>query len=231
MSDPTKARLSVAVLVAACATSSRPRVDRPDQLPAHTYRVPKDVGRLVVDDAAFAELARPLRIDVEGDLARYDIRDATTLKDHLFILALLDALDDRWTESLGCIDRVAAVEDKPGDKVMTGLSIRVWADARTHGGDSPVAFRGALERKLSTMPIDLVRQGLSMMRTMGQVFTPEICRQLTDQEVGPKIKDGAVSLAEAQTIAFQRYAVKRLVPVGKVIDDVLGARGIQAIKQ
>ena len=105
------------------------------------------------------------------------------LKDRLFILALLDALDGHWTEALARIDRIAAVETKPADKVMTGLTIRVWSDALAHGGDHD-AFRAALERKLATMPIDLVRTELSILRTMGQVFTPDACRKLVDQEIG-----------------------------------------------
>lgn len=46
--------------------------------------------------------------------------------------------------------------------------------------------------------------------------------------IGSHVRDGTVSLDDAQTIAFQRYAVKRLVQVGPVIDAVLGAHGIEA---
>jgi hypothetical protein len=211
-------------LLGACASTPRPAGSA---LPVHTYRVPADVGRLVIDATAFTELARPLRADVEADLARPELRDPAVIKEHLFILALLDALEDRFPASLGRIDRIAALETQPGPKVMTGLTIRVWADARTHGGDDPEAFRGALERKLVSMPIDLVRSDLSMLRTMGRVFSPEVCRRLVDQAVGSQIKDGAISLEQAQTVAFQRYAVVRLVPVGRVIDEVLGAYGIE----
>src|SRR5689334_1470434 len=85
--------LVVLALVAACGGAQRPRVDRADQLPVHRYPVTGDVGRLVVDEAAFAAVARPLRADMERDLAQLDIRDPESLKDRLFVLALLDALD------------------------------------------------------------------------------------------------------------------------------------------
>jgi len=219
--------LIVVLLAAACASAAQPRVDRADQLPGHRYRVPRDVGRLVIDPAAFAELARPLRTDLEHDFASFDIREPATLKDHLFILALLDALDGRWTEALARIDRIAAVETKPVEKVMTGLTIRLWVDARAHGG-GPDAFRAALERKLATMPIDLVRGELSILRTLGQVFTPDVCRGLVDDKIGPQVENGTISLDQAEAITFQRYAVLHLVPVGSVIDQVLGEHGIEA---
>lgn len=221
--------LIVLLLITACSAAPRPRVDHPDQLPRHRYPVPADVGSLVVDAAAFGELARPLRATVERDLADHDIRDPASLKDRLFVLALLDALDGRWPEALARIDRIAAIEVVPARKAMTGLTIRVWADARAHGG-TPEAFRAALERKLAAMPIELVRADLSMLRTMGQVFSPALCRRLVDDEIGPHLDGGAVSFTQAEAIAFQRYAVVHLVPVGKVIDEVLGARGIAPVQ-
>jgi len=219
-------RLLVFLLVAACASAPRPRVERADQLPRHRYPLAGPVGALVVDAAAFARLAGPLRADMESDLARFDIREPESLKDRLFILALLDALDNRWPEALARVDQVAAVETKPADKAMTGLTIRVWTDAIAHGGTVD-AFRAALDRKLATMPFDLVRGHLSTLRTMSQVFTPDVCRQLVESEIGKHLDNGALNLEQAQAIAFQRYAVVRLVPVGAIIDQSLGARGIQ----
>ena len=204
------------LLLVACAAQQRP---------AHTYPVPADVGLLVVDAAAFADFARGVRADLEADLAG---RDAQALKDRLFVLALLDALDDRWAESVARLDQIVAVEDNPVARIMTGLTIRVWADARAQGGDTPEAFRAAFERKLATLPlpIDRVRDQLAALRMMGRTFTPEVCIQLIDEHVGAEAKKGPVSLDSVHSIAFQRYAVVRLVPVGKVIDDVLAARGI-----
>lgn len=220
-------RWLVVFLIAGCAAAPRPRVERADQLPTHRYPVTGSVGRLVIDAPAFSDLARRLRADVERDLAEYDIRARASQQDRRFILALLDALDGRWPEAIAELDRIAAIEVRPADKVMTGLTIRVWVDAIAHGGGRE-AFRAALERKLASMPLDLVRGQLSMLRTMGQVFTPEVCRRLVDAEIGAHLDGGALSLEQAQAVAFQRYAVVHLVPVGDVIDHVLGDRGIQS---
>jgi hypothetical protein len=202
------------LLLVACAAHQRP---------AHTYPVPADVGRLVVDDAAFADFARPVRADLESDLAG---RDPPALKERLFVLALFDALDDRWGDSVARLDRIVALEENPVARVMTGLTIRVWADARAHGGDTPEAFRAALERKLATLPIDRAREQLAMLRMMGRTFTPEVCRQLIDENLAAEANKGPIALDSVHAIAFQRYAVVRLVPVGTVIDEVLAAHGI-----
>jgi hypothetical protein len=221
--------LATAATGAACAgsaTAQRAPIDRADQLPSHRYPLTGPAGDLVVDAAAFANLAGKLRADIESDLARFDIREPESLKDRLFVLALLDALDNRWPAALARIDQIAAVETKPASKAMTGLTIRVWTDAIAHGGDA-TAFHAALERKLATLPIDLVRDDLSTLRTMAQVFTPDVCRQLVESEIGRHLVNNSLSLEQAQAIAFQRYAVVRLVPVASAIDKALAARGIE----
>jgi hypothetical protein len=215
------------MVIAACRPAPQTAVERPAQGVDHRYPV-ADPGRLVIDGAAFAELAQRLRPDLDRDLANRAVRDDGQ-RDRWFLRALLDALDDHWDRAVADIDRAAALETNPADRAMTGLTIRVWADAIAHGGGVE-AFRAALERKLSTMPIDLVRGQLSMLRTMGQVFSPDMCRKLVDDEIGAHLDHGALSLEQAQAVAFQRYAVVRLVPVGAVIDQVLGARGIEPVQ-
>ena len=208
------------ILLVACG-GAPPRATAPTG--EHRYPVPAEVGQLLVDGPKFAELARALRRDAEADL-----RTASNVKfiqDRRFVLALLDALDERWPEAVAELDRSRAIETDPRAKVMTGLTIRLWADALAHGG-TPEAFEAALERKLATMPIDLVREDLSLLRTIGQVFSPETCKKLVDDSV--RVQAGTIGFDDAEGVAFQRYAVVRLVPVGPVIDRVLGAHGIAA---
>lgn len=186
----------------------------------HRYPVPADVGRLVVDDAAFAELARALARDAQADLRTAS--NPRLLKDRRFVLALLDALDGRWPEAVAQLDAARALETDPRQRAMTGLTIRVWADAR----GAPAAFEAALEAQLAALPIDLVRDDLGLLRTMAQVFSPETCQRLVTDAV--RVRAGTIGFDDAEGVAFQHYAVKRLVPVGAVLDRVLGAHGIAA---
>ncbi len=217
-----------ALLPWACARAPAQHANRPE--PGHGYPVPADVGRLVSDDGAFAAFAGPLRRDLQREVDRGDLRGAS-LTDHLFVLALLDAIDDQWPDAIARIDRIASLTADPVDKAMRGLTIRVWADTYARGDASPAGFRAAMARALDRLPIDRVRDQLSMLRTMAQVFTPEVCRQLVEQQVAPHIEHGSATLEQAQAIAFQHYAVKRLVPVGPIIDAVLKSRGIAARTQ
>jgi len=188
------------------------------------YPVPPDVERLLDDDAGFARFARVLRGDLERRLARRDFpRDAR--KADLFDLAVLDALDGDWESADRRVREVMALEDEPAAKLMTGLTIRVWAEARRAGGDPSAGFRRALEVAVAAMPREVVREQLAMLEAMGRVFSLDACRALVKEHIGPDAADGSIAREQASALVFQRYAVQHLVPVGAVIVDVLAAPG------
>ncbi|HEY5945402.1 MAG TPA: hypothetical protein VIV40_07920 [Kofleriaceae bacterium] len=198
--------MKVLVLLAllGCHASSSPA-------PSRVLHVPQDVGVLVSDGAAFARFAREVRAALAG----------TTNPDERFVLAMLDALDERWPAAVATLDQLAAADPNPTSRVMRGLTIRVWAAAAT------TSFRAALEAQLDAMPVQQLTGPLGELRAMATVFTPAVCRQLVTESVGPHVHDGSVPREDAHTIVFQRYAVVRLVPVAKDIDEVLAARHIE----
>jgi len=179
------------------------------------YRVPADVGVLVSDPPAFAAFEADLRAGVERELPA---STGEAKKDRLFTLALLDALDGHWPAAVARLDQIAALESSPAARAMRGLTIRIFAE----GGD----LRQAMEHQLAQLPIELVRDQLAMLRTMAQVFTPAVCRQLVVENV--KARGGRVSFDDAQAIAFQRYAVVYLVPAAATIDKTLAEHGIES---
>jgi hypothetical protein len=187
------------------------------------YHVPAEVGSIVVDDKAFAAFVAEVRPDLERESKA---KDPEVAKARLFVLSMLDALDGKWPGALAYLDRVRDLEATPEDKAMTGLTLRVWTDV---SGDA-TKYRAAFDARAKQLPKDKLAEQLAMLRTMAQVFTPDVCRQLVNQEVSPHVKDGTVDIEQAHAIVFQRYAVVRLVPVAKDIDDVLGALGVQALK-
>ena len=218
-------RLSAALLLAACASQhggGKPRIEKPVDLPEHTYRVPPEPGRLVVEAAGFAELAKQMRADLERDLAEYDIRDPAIVKDHLFNLAILYALDGQWQPALDRLDRASALEDKPALRAMMGLTIRVWAAAILGGHDDATGFREALEHKLASLPIDVVREELRQLVTLAGLVTPQFCQSIIDLQMGQVARQkGTITLDGAEGILFQRWLYLRLIPVAPAIPEVV----------
>jgi hypothetical protein len=221
-------RLLIAlVFLAACGSATAPPASPAPAAPAGRYPVPSPVGSIVNDAAAFATFAAAVRPDVERDTRT--VTDPVALQSRWFVIALLDALDDRYDAALGALDRVASFETSAAQKAMVGLTIRVHADAGV--GATPAAFRAALDARIDTLPVAELGAELSMLRTLGQVLTPAVCQQLVEGAVAPAVKDGTVDMEQVHALVFQRYAVVRLVPYGKVIDEALAARGIEPVRE
>jgi hypothetical protein len=218
--------LTLVVLVGCSHAAVPPKAARARD---HRYAVPPEVERLLVDEAAFGAFARELRRDVEADVAQGAALDRSTRRDRLFDLALLDALDGNWELAVTRLDTIAAEEPDPAAKVMTGLTIRVWADARRAGGDLHAAFAAVLEERVRHMPYELLKEPFAMLREMGKVFSREYCQQLVREFAGAEAKTGSLSLEKADAVLFQRYVVVNLVPVGAetfaVMDRVIVAHG------
>jgi hypothetical protein len=215
------AGLALLLLVAACAHA-------PPAARARRYPVPADVERLLVDDAAFAALVRAVRPDLEADVALgIAVVGWSTWRDRQFDLALLDALDGNWELAVHDLDVIAREEKDPAAKIMTGLTIRVWADARRAGGDLHAAFGAALAERVRHMPYELLETPFAMLRQMGASFTREVCMGLIHDFAGASAAKGSLAIGEVEAVLFQRYVVLNLVPVGdeivRVMDGVIAA--------
>jgi hypothetical protein len=222
----------ILIVLALAAACSAPQSPSPATAPlaaptAGRYPVPTPVGSIVNDAAAFATFGAAVRPDVEHDTGTVTTPEA--LQSRWFVIALLDALAGDYPASLAALDRVAALEKSPAQKAMVGLTIRVHADA---GPDAtPEAFRRALDARIAALPIAELGKELSTLRTLGQILSPAVCQKLVDDAIGPHVKAGTVDIEQAQALAFQRYAIVKLVPYGKVIDEVLAARGIEPLRE
>jgi hypothetical protein len=218
--------LSVVVGASACGGAQKPENEVASTAPsAAVYPVPSPIASIVTDRIAFATFAKAVRPDLEKDIKN---SDPTIAKSRLFVLAMLDALEDRWGDAVVALDKAALFETTPEGKAMLGLTLRVWNDARgiSGGAADHDAFRVALDTRLTGLKLNELMEQLLVLRAMGQTFTPEVCAELVATEVGPHVIDGKVGIDDAHAIVFQRFAVVNLVPVGKVIDEVLAAKGI-----
>jgi hypothetical protein len=191
---------AVAILALACHASPRGGDDA-------RFDVPTDVGRLVIDDRAFETWAAKVRPTLET-IANPQAQ---------FIVAMLDALDERWQDAIAKLDNIAAHDPDEATRELRGLTIRAWAD----GGRG--SFRQRFAAHVDRLPRS-VRRDLSELRAMANLLTPTRCREIVEQQVGSKY--GGVTLADVHVIVFQRYAVVRIVPVADDIDEVLGASGV-----
>lgn len=128
----------------AWAQTAKPRIEKAADLPRFTYPVEGPLEDIVRSADRFAPLGAAVRRDIQGVLARYEIPDRATRRSLITLVAVLDYLDGRYDDALARAEEVRGLQDKPADKLLSGLRLRVMAAAAKAHGPAGEAFRRAV---------------------------------------------------------------------------------------
>lgn len=205
-------------LAAGCAPA-RVKVDRADQLPRFSYAVPADLESVVRDRAQFDALARQVRRDAEDVLARYEISERATQRSLLGLLLQLDLLEGRPADALKRADQIQALQEKPSDKLLSGLSQRAMATAIQAGlkPGTPAfaeAVATAVAQRLETLPYAVIRNDIERakagMETVGETL---VLGRVRDVLQPVARQSGTLSSDLAPAIVFARYGLEFTLPL------------------
>src|SRR5688500_13417495 len=118
------ASLVASPVVAQYQAAPKQRVEKAADLPRFNYKIDGKVEELLRDDAKFKAFAQKLRTDIDSVLIRYEIPDKSVERGYLATLAQLDYLEGRYDDAMLRVDRIRALEEKPADKLISGLTLR-----------------------------------------------------------------------------------------------------------
>src|SRR6185436_2977140 len=171
-------RLLIAI-VALCfalpaAAQTKKRVDKAAELPVFTYKVDGKLETLIRDDAKFNAFARDLRRDTESLLAQYDITDKAKLRELEGVLVRLDLIEGRYDSALAGAARIRELEEKPADKLLSGLLVRAIVEARhTVGNTNSEAYRREVSRlisaELAPMPYEVIQHEIKEAKMSAEI--------------------------------------------------------------
>lgn len=104
--------LSLSVAFSALA-ADKPRIEKEADIPRFSYSIAYPLEKVVRDRDLFVKTTAPVRADMESVLAKY-----------LQTLMLLDFLLGNYDAALAISETVRALEEKPSDKLLSGLRLR-----------------------------------------------------------------------------------------------------------
>lgn len=228
------AAAALAVLIACAAPlavqaqAAKPRIEKAADLPRFTYKLDAKVEEVVRSRERFAAFAAQVRRDVDSVLAGYEIPDKATQRDLLSQLAALDFLDAQYDRSVERLEQVRALQDKPADKLLSGLRLRAMAQAaKAHGvgGEAYAKAVGeAIAKEIAPMPRELVENGIKEAKagaeTMGEGrsigYLREVVQPVVDQ-------NGALSSDFAPALVSIRLLITSVLPLKQTLVDTYGA--------
>jgi hypothetical protein len=230
---PLALAISLAMLALACTAppalaQAKPRIEKAADLPRFTYKIDGKVDEIVRNAERFAPLAEAIRRDVESVLARHEIADKAAQRSLLTQLMLLDMIDGRYDEALVRAQALRALEEKPADKLLSSLRLRVMAQAAKAHGLGSEAYRSAvgelLAQELAALPFDVVGNNVRELKAGAELLGEgrligrlrEVLQPIVD-------KSGELSSDFAPQLLSTRYTLLLALPLKQVFIDTFSS--------
>ena len=212
--------------------AARVRIDKAADLPRFSYPVSGRLEDLVRaapgSDAAYTRLATALRRDTESVLARYDIGDKAAQRDLLGLLAQLDFLDGRYDQALARAEEVRALQDKPADKLLSGLRLRAMVAGARRGPPDSAAYRQGvadyLRSELKGLPFAVVANDIRQAKASAELIGEGLVLGRTREVLQP-MADSSGSLGSdfAPGLINARLALQAVLPLKATLVEVYSA--------
>jgi subtilisin family serine protease len=230
---PNVHRFLLAVFALLFATvalaDNKPRIEKASDLPRFSYRIQGSVEDVIRDDAKFRQFAGDVRRDTESVLAKYDIADHATLRQLEGELAQLDWLAGNAGSALERIARIRELQDKPADKLMSGLQLRAMIGAEKQAGNrTSEAYAADVGRliaaDLDAMPYDVVQNEVREAKASAEIISEALTLGYVRNVIQPTVdKAGGVSSDLAPAIVNAKYRLVATLPLKKTLVAIYGA--------
>ena len=202
----------------AAPADAKPRIERAADLPRFTYRLSGPLDALVREREKFAPFGAELRRNVDSVLAGYDIPDKATQRDLITQLAILDFLEGRHDLALLRAEQARALQEKPADKLMSGLRLRAAATAARSQAVGSQAWKKAvgdiMTRELAAMPFAVVQNEVRELKASSELIGDALILGNLREQLQPIVnKTGNLSSDFASGLLSARYALTVLLPL------------------
>lgn len=211
--------LLLALTAATVAAQDKIPIKSQDDLPRHTYKLAETATELLQSDEQFAALAKAVRVDVEADLAKYQIEDASTLQRLYNVLVNLDLLEGRFAAALKGMARIRGLETKEAKKLMSGLVGGAYVAAREQAGQDDTKFRAVFRERLLTklrpLPWGIVADDIKQRKGQTEIITEPLLMGMVSSAIDPAVAKtgGEISADIAQQLVSMRFALKVMIPL------------------
>ena len=211
------------LLAGAAVAEGKKRIDKAADLPRFSYKLDARLEDMVRDDAKFKPFAAEVRRDLECILAQYDIEDKATLRQILGEVAQLDLLNGNYDAALTRVAQVKALEDKPADKLLSGITTRaIVAGVRASPDRTSATYRAAVARsiksELAAMPYDVIANDAKEIKAGAELLGEGRLIGNVREVLQPSVdKNGSLSSDLAPTLVRIKYVYRYILPLKPVL--------------
>jgi len=211
------------------AQAPKKKITRAADLPQFSYPISGKVEDLLHSDEAFAKLMAQIRHDVESVLANYDIDEAAAKRRLIGTLARIDMLEGKDQDALRRLVEVQALEDKPAQKLTSGLTLRAMLEARAQYKDrnSPDYRRQVyklIRQSLDAMPFEVVENDIKGAKASYELLSEGLILGQIQSVFDPVVqKTGALSDVLADQLPAIRLTLTEVAPLKDSLVEAFGS--------
>jgi subtilisin family serine protease len=217
-------------LPASAFAQAKERIEKAADMPRFSYRIDGPLEDLVKDAQAFGRFAADVRRDIQSVLDRYEIADKAAHRDLLTVLAQIDFLEGRYADAAKHTEAVRALEEKPADKLISGLGIRAMVAAQAKVGNvTSDAYRQEVGRQIASelagYPYPVIANDIKNYNRSAEIIGEALLLGSVRDQLQPVVDKagGVLSSDFAPAIVRARYGLTARLPLKQTLIDTYGA--------
>jgi Subtilase family len=225
--------LSLTAIVAGAA-SGKKAVSSADDLPRHEYAITEAPSAMLGDADAMARLAAQVGRDCEADLRDYDITDRTTVENFKTTQLAIAMLKGDYASVPGIVSEIRAIEEKPAEKLTTGIVAVAWAEAHLRKpapADLGKEIGALVKARVGQLPWDIVQDDVKETKAAYEIRTTALIVGMAQEQFdSAALKTHSISLSIARSLLAMRNSMVNLVPyreqIAAAYGDVIAAHTV-----
>ena len=176
--------------------SARQVITSAEQLPRRVVKLDKLPSQYL--DAPRAEvqaLADALEKNLREDLQQFDIQDAATLRSYFGALLTLAQFKGDWAAVPALVERLKALQDKPGPRATTGTMATIVAEQQLGKRDA-AWVQAEVQRRYSAMNWADVGDGVKAFKGQMELMNPALTKPAFEQQVDVMARNMQMTVPE-----------------------------------
>jgi len=221
--------LALVLTLAMPAFAQKLRIEKEADIPRFSYRIAEPLEKVVRDPVLFKQTVAPIRADMEGVLAKYEIADKSSERGMLSALMAMDFLLGNYDAALAGSEKVRALEEKPSDKLLSGIRMRAMVSAAKQTGaiNTPAYFeavRKAIRTELDSYPHAVIANDVKQFKASAELAGEgRVLGGVRDVLQAALDKNGGnLSSDIAPNLIFARYSLETAIPLKQTLIDAYG---------
>lgn len=190
-----------------------------DDVPRFTYTIPASASEVFASKQEMDKVVSQLQQDYQNLLQEYDIQDNTLLKNIYGTLKNIDLYYQDYDDALIKIQKIRELQEKPSDKLMSGLSNIAYLKAlkeTNYAKDEEFhqKFTKYFEESINGLPWDVVQDDVESSKGTLEIYSENLALGFIKEGIDPGVeKTGTISDENASTLVSMNYIINHVLPV------------------